>query len=165
MTTVDEGHLHRRSVQAYDHADGEAKKVIESLQFKNPGPQLKCFSEFDPEKSVRELRKINRLISDTNTNVTPIVEKGKRSRRGRKPKFWTKCHDGNGRLITGNVDLCDCQDKNCTGCHFPCNACGSEKCGIECRRNRNWTYCKDVSTTDSFILSFKQRADSSSKNT
>lgn len=130
-----------------EFVEGEARKLIESLQFKNPGPQLKSFSEFDPENSARELRKINRLIFDT---------------RNRKAKGDTKraLHDVFGRVISTNIDLCDCQNENCPGCHFPCPSCGSEKCGVECRCSRIWTYCKDVSTTDSFILSFNQRLDS-----
>ena len=154
MAGVDEGQEESLGQVEDEPVEGEAKKLIESLQFKNPGPQLKSFSEFDPENSARELRKINRLIFDTG-----------KSRSGRKPKKETKpaLHDVTGRLISNHVDLCDCQDENCAGCHFPCPSCGSEKCGIECRCSRIWTYCKDVITTDSFILSFNQRADTKTK--
>ena len=155
MAGVEEGQEERLE-QEDEPVEGEAKKLIESLQFKNPGPQLKSFSEFDPENSARELRKIHRLISDT----------GSKSRSGgRKAKKETKpaLHDVTGRLISDNMDLCDCQDENCAGCHFPCPSCGSEKCGTECRCSRLWTYCKDVITTDSFILSFNQRTDTKTK--
>ena len=153
MAGVEEGQEDNLELQG-EPVEGEAKKLIESLQFKNPGPQLKSFSEFDPENSARELRKISRLISDTG--------KGK---SGRKAKGDTKpaLHDVTGRLVSNNEDLCDCQDVNCAGCHFPCSSCGSEKCGVECRCGRIWTYCKDVMTTDSFILSFNQRMDTKTK--
>lgn len=152
MAGVDEGQEEYQG----DLVEGEAKKLIESLQFKNPGPQLKSFSEFDPENSARELRKINRLIHDTG-----IKSQG----RGRKPKGHIKpaLHDNSGRLVSNKVDVCDCQDENCAGCHFPCASCGSEKCGVECRCNRIWTYCKDVATVDSFIMSFNQRMDTKTK--
>ena len=161
MAGVEEGQEDNLEHQG-EQVEGEAKKLIESLQFKNPGPQLKSFSEFDPETSARELRKISRLIFDTAGSTTTAKGKG---RTGRKAKADTRpaLHDADGRLISNNVDLCDCQDENCAGCHFPCSSCGSEKCGTECRCSRIWTYCKDVITTDSFILSFNQRMDTKSK--
>ena len=159
MAGVEDGQLDSFMDQEGEQVEGEAKKLIESLQFKNPGPQLKSFSEFDPENSMRELRKISRLISDTGS-----TGKGK-GRSGRKAKADAKpaLHDVSGRLVSNNMDLCDCQNERCPGCHFPCSSCGSEKCGVECRCNRIWSYCKDVVTTDSFILSFNQRVDAKTK--
>ncbi|CAI6353207.1 unnamed protein product [Macrosiphum euphorbiae] len=33
---------------------------------------------------------------------------------------------------------CDCDDDDCEGCFWPCETCSSNKCGHECRTNRNW---------------------------
>ena len=39
-------------------------------------------------------------------------------------------------------DICDCLREDCSGCFFACKACGSFKCGISCRCNRNTYYEK-----------------------
>ena len=50
-------------------------------------------------------------------------------------------YDERGRLLADiSRDLCDCLEKTCPGCHFPCSKCGSQKCGAECRCNRRWYY-------------------------
>jgi len=50
-------------------------------------------------------------------------------------------YDADGRLVNcGGLNLCDCLDAECPGCHFPCLKCGSEKCGSECRSRRKWIY-------------------------
>lgn len=58
-----------------------------------------------------------------------------------------KKYDKNGRLICNDVDLCDCLEKNCLGCFYPCPKCNSNKCGPECRCNRRWVY--DAIVTES----------------
>lgn len=143
----------RRLEEKYaDIKEGEAKKLIESLQFKNPGPQLKGFTDFNPEESTRELRKLNRLCSSNSS-----LGKGNTKRTKRA------VHDKSGRLISNHLDLCDCQDTNCPGCHFPCPSCGSEKCGVECRCGRSWTYCKDVVTVDPYKVSSNDKDNSRRK--
>ena len=129
--------------------EGEAKKLIESLQFKNPGPQLKGFANFNPEESTREVRKLTRLCTPKGSRGRAKITKAKQSKRA--------VHDVSGRLISNNLDLCDCQNVNCPGCHFPCPSCGSEKCGVECRCGRNWTYCKDVVTVDPLKVSYHNK--------
>lgn len=32
-----------------------------------------------------------------------------------------------------NDGICDCNDEECVGCFFPCEACSSNKCGHQCR--------------------------------
>jgi len=50
-------------------------------------------------------------------------------------------HDSEGRLVNCNgLDLCDCLESSCPGCHSPCLKCESPKCGFECRSRRKWMY-------------------------
>lgn len=51
-------------------------------------------------------------------------------------------YDSMGRLRATLEDLCDCLEKECEGCHFPCEKCTSEKCGPTCRVNRKYVYEK-----------------------
>lgn len=81
-------------------------------------------SDFDPEKSAREKRKISRR-SYAESNVIP--------------KSVTQ-FDERGYYRATNENLCDCLDNSCTGCHFPCPNCKSPKCGPSCRVNRKWAY-------------------------
>ena len=65
-------------------------------------------------------------------------------------------YDESGRLLENSLDVCDCLENNCPGCHMPCPKCGSEKCGTECRCSRRWTYESiEVEGTD---LKFKWTA-------
>ncbi|KAK6179906.1 hypothetical protein SNE40_012156 [Patella caerulea] len=87
------------------------------LSFVNPG---KFLDDFDPERSTRELRKMQRKLKPST-----------------KPN---SLYDEAGRIRETGVDICDCLDHDCPGCHFPCAKCASEKCGTECRCNRKWHY-------------------------
>lgn len=58
-----------------------------------------------------------------------------------------KKYDKSGRLLCNDADLCDCLEKNCLGCFYPCPKCNSNKCGPECRCNRRWVY--DAIVTES----------------
>ncbi|EDO43080.1 predicted protein [Nematostella vectensis] len=105
-------------------SDGDkTEKLLKVLQFRNPGPQL---SGFNPDRSRREQRKVNQFVEKT------LQKKEHTSRRADRNGAAVRLSDGK--------DVCDCQDLNCPGCHFPCSACGSEKCGVECRCSRKWTY-------------------------
>lgn len=52
----------------------------------------------------------------------------------------SKVYDSQGLLIFSGMDLCDCLDEDCLGCFYACPACGSTKCGAECRCDRKWLY-------------------------
>lgn len=80
----------------------------------------KFMENFDPETSSRERRKLSRKI-------TPRRVPG-------------ALYDENGIHIAADLDLCDCLNRNCAGCHFPCKKCHSKKCGIDCRVNRKYVY-------------------------
>jgi len=85
----------------------------------------KFMENFDPECSARERRKITRRVIAVN-NITRKVPGA--------------AYDDSGIHIASGVDLCDCLQKACPGCHFPCPKCKSPKCGIECRCNRKYVY-------------------------
>uniref|UniRef100_A0A1B6KYJ8 ARF7 effector protein C-terminal domain-containing protein n=1 Tax=Graphocephala atropunctata TaxID=36148 RepID=A0A1B6KYJ8_9HEMI len=91
--------------------------IIKELR---PDDEMKFMENFDPEKSKREQRKLNRKIS----NVT------KRS----------TVYDDKGIHIKTGLDICDCMNDRCEGCFFACAKCRSFKCGQECRQNRRWMY-------------------------
>lgn len=80
----------------------------------------KFMENFDPDRSLRERRKLSRRIGI------------------RRPPG--ALYDEFGVHISTDIDLCDCLQKSCTGCHFPCPKCRSQKCGIECRVNRKYMY-------------------------
>lgn len=80
----------------------------------------KFLRNFDPEHSEREKRKLHRRLY-----------------QGHKR---TSLYDEIGVHIETGIDMCDCLTSTCTGCHFPCPKCSSQKCGHECRNNRKWTY-------------------------
>ncbi|GFQ72727.1 ARF7EP_C domain-containing protein [Trichonephila clavata] len=76
----------------------------------------------DLEVSERDLKKIEKLESKTR----------KKSRKQERK------YDNEGTHIASGMDLCDCLNVACEGCFMPCRKCSSEKCGLECRRKRQW---------------------------
>ncbi|KAK4297649.1 hypothetical protein Pmani_029949 [Petrolisthes manimaculis] len=95
----------------------------------NNNNNVKCTQELlDPN----ELLKVNQSPSNCRRSQR---NKKKWRRREKKKNPWA-IYDGEGRLADTGVDLCDCLQGECPGCHFPCQSCGSGKCGIECRVNR-----------------------------
>ncbi|XP_028632950.1 ARL14 effector protein-like isoform X2 [Grammomys surdaster] len=106
----------------------QIERQLKCLAFQNPGPQV---ADFNPEtrqqKKKARMSKMNEYFSV-------------------KYKVMKK-YDKSGRLICNDVDLCDCLEKNCLGCFYPCPKCNSNKCGPECRCNRRWVY--DAIVTES----------------
>lgn len=82
--------------------------------------------DFNPDKSVRERRKLSQL---SNTIITHQVQRGP-----------TTTFDAKGRYRANGLDICDCLDNECPGCHFPCSHCKNPKCGPCCRVNRKWPF-------------------------
>ncbi|XP_064609446.1 ARL14 effector protein-like [Liolophura sinensis] len=95
-----------------------ARKELRMLSFSHPG---KFMDNFDPERSTREMRKMNRRIY-------------------RETLRKNQLYDETGHLIENGKDLCDCLEVECPGCHYPCHRCQSPKCGTECRASRKWVY-------------------------
>lgn len=82
-------------------------------------------SDFNPEKSAREKRKLKRL---NNTE------------RQQMHRNTATMFDSKGRYRVNGFDICDCLDNTCPGCHFPCPNCEDTKCGPCCRVNRKWPF-------------------------
>ncbi|XP_074877196.1 ARL14 effector protein-like [Buteo buteo] len=99
----------------------QLERQLKCLAFQNPGPQV---ADFNPE--TREQKK-KACMSQ--------MKQGLFNKRK-----TTKKYDKHGRLLCNNIDLCDCLEKNCLGCFYPCPKCNSSKCGPECRCNRKWVY-------------------------
>ncbi|XP_072216700.1 ARL14 effector protein-like [Excalfactoria chinensis] len=109
------------------------KKELKLLAFQNPGPQI---ANFNPEtRQQRKKARVSEMKQDCSN----------------KPKTLKK-YDSRGRLLGSNIDLCDCLDKNCPGCFYPCPKCNSNKCGTECRCNRKWVY-DTIETEDGNVIS------------
>ncbi|XP_072825808.1 ARL14 effector protein isoform X2 [Vicugna pacos] len=101
---------------------GRTAKALRSLQFANPGKQ----TEFAPETGKREKRRLTKNApAGSDRQVIPAK---------------SKVYDSQGLLIFSGMDLCDCLDEDCLGCFYACPACGSTKCGAECRCDRKWLY-------------------------
>ncbi|XP_036181596.1 ARL14 effector protein isoform X1 [Myotis myotis] len=104
------------------NTQGRTAKALKSLQFANPGKQ----TEFPPETGKREKRRLTKSVtSSSDRQVIPAK---------------SKVYDSQGLLIFSGMDLCDCLDEDCLGCFYACPACGSTKCGAECRCDRKWLY-------------------------
>ncbi|KAM5260087.1 ARL14 effector protein-like [Hipposideros larvatus] len=106
----------------------QIERQLRCLAFQNPGPQV---ADFNPE--TRQQRKQARM-SKMNEYFSV------------KSKVLTK-YNKSGRLLWNDADLCDCLEKNCLGCFYPCPKCNSNKCGPECRCSRRWVY--DAIVTES----------------
>jgi len=107
--------------------DGGNVKVSKLWTRKGKQEAGAFLGQFDPSKSGRERRK-------KNTNYSNI---GNKKQHGNKAMV---VYDDKGLLIESKLDLCDCLEDLCPGCHFPCLKCRSNKCGAECRQSRKWQY-------------------------
>ncbi|XP_003788947.1 ARL14 effector protein-like [Otolemur garnettii] len=112
----------------------QIERQLRCLAFQNPGPQV---ADFNPEtrqqKKKARMSKMNEYFSA-------------------KYKVLRK-YDKSGKLVCNKADLCDCLDRNCLGCFYPCPKCNSNKCGPECRCNRRWVYDAIVTESGEVISS------------
>ncbi|XP_039613973.1 ARL14 effector protein-like [Polypterus senegalus] len=110
----------------------QVDRELKWLQFQNPGPQL---ADFKPEKRVLSKR--------------ACCTKMRKIFRSSQMKY-----DEKGLLLPNREDLCDCLNRHCPGCFYPCPKCQSKKCGPECRCSRKWIYESFVSENDGKICAF-----------
>uniref|UniRef100_A0A8C2T108 ARF like GTPase 14 effector protein like n=2 Tax=Coturnix japonica TaxID=93934 RepID=A0A8C2T108_COTJA len=113
----------------------KVNKELKHLDFQNPGPQI---ANFNPETRQQRKKACMSEMKQVCFN---------------KPKTLKK-YNSRGRLLGTNIDLCDCLDKKCLGCFYPCPKCNSNKCGPECRCNRKWAYDTIESEDGNVISSF-----------
>ncbi|KAI6058362.1 ARL14 effector protein-like isoform X2 [Aix galericulata] len=111
----------------------QIERQLKCLAFQNPGPQV---ADFNPETREQKKKACFSQMKQDFFN---------------KPKIMKK-YDKHGRLLCNNIDLCDCLEKNCLGCFYPCPKCNSNKCGPECRCNRKWVY-DTIETEDGNVIS------------
>ncbi|CAI9176228.1 unnamed protein product [Rangifer tarandus platyrhynchus] len=111
----------------------QIERQLKCLAFQNPGPQV---ADFNPE--TRQLKKKAQMsqMNESSSVNSKVMKK----------------YDKSGRLICNDADLCDCLEKNCLGCFYPCPKCNSNKCGPECRCNRRWVY-DDIVTEAGEVIS------------
>ena len=95
-------------------------RQLKRLSLQNPGPQVANF----------------------NPKVRQQIKKGQMAKKNESvpEKREVNKYDEKGRLTFNEADLCDCLDKDCMGCFYPCPKCNSTKCGPTCRCNRRWAY-------------------------
>lgn len=79
-------------------------------------------TDFNPDKSVRERKKISKVVQST--------------QRKKNSAMYSPA----GIFLATGQDLCDCLEEECPGCFFQCPKCNGPKCGGTCRRRRNWCY-------------------------
>jgi len=107
----------------------QKKKVSTATELRQlrtmQGHTSNFMSGFDPSKSRRE--KVR------NSKKVDYAE-----RKAPKKSVPQTIYDDRGYHRKANEDFCDCLDRSCPGCHFPCPKCKSLKCGFDCRQNRKW---------------------------
>ncbi|EFO86770.1 hypothetical protein CRE_04730 [Caenorhabditis remanei] len=101
-----------------------AQRELQSLQFDNPGGEM---VRFLPDSA--DIVNANRSRRNYTEKQAEIREEAIH-------------HDKTGKLSTTTkgqtevIDLCDCLNPDCDGCHWPCATCKSRKCVFQCRQGR-----------------------------
>lgn len=129
--------------QGSDTENGATKDDDDEWKYDRLGRRKRRSTITTTERQLRNLRVDNPEFSE-------ILGSGHREKRKvtKRIKNFTETYKGRtsrhynakGIHISSNKDACDCLQADCPGCHFPCAKCGSTKCGVECRCNRNWVY-------------------------
>lgn len=119
-----------------------AKKSTANIETKQHQPQPQTSSHYSTRRKAALAAK-QAEISKFMENFDPensIREKRKNTRKVAARRVPGALHDEAGIHIGTEWDLCDCLQRNCKGCHFPCKKCSSQKCGLDCRSNRKFIY-------------------------
>ncbi|CAB0042792.1 unnamed protein product [Trichogramma brassicae] len=115
-----------------NHKSPEEREILKSMPQKpaaaKPEPKSKSSkpaAKFEPQAKFKTTPK-----PKTAAKSGESAAKAKPVKRG---EIHEQLYDENGIFIPTQENLCDCLDKECPGCHFPCPTCSSTKCGNPCR--------------------------------
>merc|ERR1719348_2841430 len=121
------------------------ERVLKNLHSKEDDSS-KFFTDFNPmcDRKTKKLRRRPRRkvveemksMKDEDISEEPVNESGALNSVSEKASLY----DSKGVLLHCGLDLCDCLEDSCPGCHLPCSNCSSPKCGHMCRSGRHWQY-------------------------
>ena len=114
------------------------ERVLKNLHSKEDDSS-KFFTDFNPmcDRKTKKLRRRPRRkvveemksMKDEDISEEPVNESGALNSVSEKASLY----DSKGVLLHCGLDLCDCLEDSCPGCHLPCSNCSSPKCGHMCR--------------------------------
>ena len=114
------------------------ERVLKNLHSKEDDSS-KFFSDFNPmcDRKTKKLRRrprkkaVEKMKCKKHEEVSeePVNESEAQNPASEKASVY----DSKGVLIHSGLDLCDCLEDSCPGCHLPCSNCTSPKCGHLCR--------------------------------
>uniref|UniRef100_A0A7E4V161 ARF7EP_C domain-containing protein n=1 Tax=Panagrellus redivivus TaxID=6233 RepID=A0A7E4V161_PANRE len=96
----------------------KAARVLEALQFSNPGRQ--------------------------NSDVPSPSKRSRRSAFEKAKQKTATLNEGASTSKAPVAQICDCIRPECKGCFPKCKKCSSRKCGRYCQVNRTWTVVECV---------------------
>ena len=112
------------------------ERVLKNLHSKEDDSS-RFFSDFNPmrDRRTKTLRRrlrrkaVDEINSKKEEDENPVNESVALNPVPEKASLY----DSEGVLLQSGLDLCDCLEDSCPGCHLPCSNCSSPKCGHLCR--------------------------------
>ena len=113
------------------------ERVLKNLHSKEDDSS-RFFSDFNPmrDRRTKTLRRrlrrkaVDEINSKKEEDENPVNESV--ALNPENPEK-SSLYDSEGVLLQSGLDLCDCLEDSCPGCHLPCSNCSSPKCGHLCR--------------------------------
>ena len=95
----------------------------------------KFFSDFNPmcDRKTKKLRRRPRKKAAEEMNSKKDEDVSEEHGDEGVASEKASVYDSKGVLLQSRLDLCDCLEDSCPGCHLPCSDCSSPKCGHLCR--------------------------------
>ena len=119
------------------HSKVRFSRVLKNLH-SNDGSKFLC--DFNPmhDRKTKKLRwrprrKVVDTLQNSKKNDDGTEEPYTEKHTDNSASMKTSVYDKKGVLLFSGLDLCDCLEFSCPGCHFPCSNCSSPKCGHVCR--------------------------------
>ena len=112
------------------------ERVLKNLHSKEDDSS-RFFSDFNPmcDRKTKKLRRRPRrkAVEEMNAKKDEDEEPVDGSVALNPVSEKASVYDSKGVLLQSGLDLCDCLEDSCPGCHLPCSNCSSPKCGHLCR--------------------------------